>query len=132
MIKVSILSEYEKFVEMGRTQREYEDLGNHLVEHILNHVGMLRYDKSKMKDFDLDGSEVGLLTDTGIGILKGINGEMKEEQFKRHITTAIEYVDEMGLGSGDRSVKESLKNAFKNEIRRRVVQNIDYNNLWEL
>jgi len=129
---MDILKEYEKFVEQGRDMREYRDLGVHIVTHILNHVGMLRYDKSKMKDFDLNNSDVGILSDSGISILEGINGEVTDDVLKRNIRDTLEMVDMLESGLGERSVTESLKKSFKNEIRRRVVQEIDYSNLWEL
>lgn len=130
---MGVQEEFNKVLNKQFDISEYEDMGKNLVLQILNHIGMVRYDDVKLKDFDITNTDIGYLVDKSIFILGGIESSGKgKKRYVEALNGLITCV--IGLrGSGkERSVVTSLKKEFETELRRWNVEDIDYSDIWEL
>jgi len=125
--------EFDKVLEREYDISEYEDMGKNLVLQVMNHIGMIRYDDVKLKDFDIANTDIGDLIDKSIFILGGVvssgKGKQRYTEAINGLVTSVEALKGSGKG---RSVVASLKKEFELELRRWSVEEIDYSDIWEL
>lgn len=124
--------EYDWFKSSSISGVELEKLGNNLVSHVLNHIGMMRYSRSGIKVFDITESEVGKLTDASIKVLKGVTPREGLAKYRVSIGELIESVLNIKGKNKSNVVSDSLKDTFARELQKFTREVIYFDEIWEL
>lgn len=111
---------------------ELERLGNNLVENILRHVGMKRYERSGIKLYDITDYDIGNLMDAVIKVNKGIDKKEGLRDYQTSIKNLLEVIKSMEGQRVKGSVVTSLRMSILEEIKLFKRENINFDDIWEL
>lgn len=130
---MNVVATYKKFKVNQYEGTELESLGNQIVQHILNHIGMIRYTKTNVKYFDFTPGELGQLTEKASIVLTGVSVHKGLAEYRRVVNDLVIYIQEMQTEKNRKdSVKESLRKSVAMELKRFMNENIDFEHLWEI
>lgn len=111
---------------------DLERLGKALVEQVIRHFGMMRYEKSGIKVYDITDSEMGKLSDKVLTVFRGIKRSEGIAVYRREITGLLRVVGELEGKKVRGSVVDSLRKAVAEEIKIFSREFIHFEGLWEL
>lgn len=111
---------------------DLEKLGTALVEHVIRHVGMIRYDRSGIKVFDITESEVGTLSDKVIKIVRGVGPVEGVVGYRKSILGLLNTIDSLEGVREKGSVVRSLQQVVVEELRMFAREFLFFEGLWEL
>lgn len=124
---------YETFSVDRYTKSELESLGVRLAQQVLTHIGMIRYNKVKIKTFDFNPQEIGRLTDLAHRLLNGVNIYHGIDDYRN---TIMEYIQTIREYKVSRNVKDSVKLTMKksvaSELRRFTSTTLDFEEIWDV
>jgi len=126
---MSLQEDYNGLLEKDNIE-DNRELGYRLVKQLLVHIGMIRYHATGIKDFDINASELGKLVDKINTVIDVLKSSESNRDVKGVLGVLIVEVDNLEETEKERSVISSLKESFRNEIRK-MNRNIDYSDLWE-
>lgn len=111
---------------------DLERFGKVLVEHVIRHFGMMRYEKSGIKIYDISDSEMGILSDRVLSILKGVDPGEGVSVFRREIEGLLQEVSDLVGVREKGSVVDSLRQVVAEEVKIFSQEFIHFEGLWEL
>lgn len=123
---------YEEFNISKYKGKDLEDLSRKLILHVLNHLGMVRYDEIGIKEYDLTPSEVGNLVDKTVAIYSGVNKHKGVEEFRVRLQEFIDYIASLTDYKVKNSVKYSLNSIISRELKKFKSDLMDYEELWTI
>lgn len=111
---------------------DLERLGNTIIEHILRHIGMKRYERSGIKVFDITDSDLGKMTDASLTIYKGVNTSDGIDIYRQRLLELLKVLSDLeGSGEGG-SIVTSLRSVIIDEVKMMEREEINLEELWVL
>jgi len=124
---------YNNFSVNNYTGADLEKLGVKLVQQVLNHIGMIRYNKTKIKEFDFNPKEIGQITDISYRVLSGVNIYKGLADYRLTMQDLVETIRDMkSSGQVKDSVKVSMRNSVATELRRFMSENLNFEEIWDI